>query len=146
MPGTGTEGAEILVFFEVEPILHFLVNQGQGEHPGIQNSERKKPTPSALQRNQRRKEAFLKQKAELKESEQEPDEEVPKEVDVPFRCDQCENTYKFEKGLKIHIGKSHKDSSQQDIENLRSSNPELPHLSVSPAKDALRSNVGAVER
>ena len=62
---------------------------------------KKKLSPSSLRRNQKRKETFLKKKAESKESEDQHNEEVPKKVDVSFQCDQCENKFGTENGLKI---------------------------------------------
>ena len=35
-------------------------------------------------------------------------EEAVEMTEKAFKCDQCENSFKSENGLKIHAGKSHK--------------------------------------
>ena len=70
---------------------------------------RKKLSPSALRRNQKRKEIFLKNKSNLSDEQQL--EESIKVVDTQSKCDQCERTFQSESGLKIHVGKAHKDSN-----------------------------------
>ena len=47
------------------------------------------------------------------------DPESPK-----FKCDHCEATFKSEKGLKIHVGKSHKTNYSSTPEKERKSSPE----------------------
>ena len=47
------------------------------------------------------------------------DPESPK-----FKCDHCEATFKSEKGLKIHVGKSHKTNYSSTPEKERRSSPE----------------------
>ena len=81
---------------------------------------KKKKTPSTLRRNARRRAEFLKKKLEdstgdiSSHSEHVSEEEAvgkqaEKVVDkTMFKCDQCDNVFKSENGLKIHIGKSHK--------------------------------------
>ena len=77
----------------------------------------KKSSPSTQRRNARRRQAFLKKKAEppassLGESQHEvsvEEAEDREKVEVKtFKCDQCKNTFKSENGLKIHLGKAHK--------------------------------------
>ena len=104
------------------------------EHTKETRTVKMKLSPSALWRNQKRKEAFLKRKAESNESEQLV-EESPKPADITFKCDQCENTFGSENGLKIHIGRTHKPA----IEKLRlRGNPESPPLTLSPPKEPPR--------
>ena len=33
---------------------------------------------------------------------------------VPFKCDQCNKTFKTKKGLKVHVGRSHKLEDEPD--------------------------------
>ena len=76
--------------------------------------KKKKKTPSALRRNARRRAEFLKKKLEQAsdalQSEHVSGEETVEQIVVEkaFKCDQCENSFKSENGLKIHAGKSHK--------------------------------------
>ena len=81
--------------------------------------KKKKPSPFRLRRNQKRKEDFLKKKLE--------------NSTITFKCDQCENVFNSEKGLKIHKGKVHKKA-----EVLRSDDPESSSLKSSPQKEVLR--------
>ena len=70
-----------------------------------------KLSPSALKRNQKRKEIFLKKKSDSERTEEQQLEETPKVVKSLSKCDQCERTFNTESGLKIHVGKAHKDSN-----------------------------------
>ena len=77
--------------------------------------KKKKKTPSALRRNARRRAEFSKNKLEDSTSDTLQSEHVSVEeavekvvVEKAFKCDQCENSFKSENGLKIHAGKSHK--------------------------------------
>ena len=96
---------------------------------------RKKLSPSALRRNQKRKEIFLKNKSNLSDEQQL--EESIKVVDTQSKCDQCERTFQSESGLKIHVGRAHKDSNLTHIETLRSYS-EATTLMISPVKEARR--------
>ena len=62
-----------------------------------------------MRRNARRKEEFLNRKSEaLKKGD--PDSEVnTSSQGKRFQCDHCEQFFKNNKGLKIHIGKMHMD-------------------------------------
>ena len=74
---------------------------------------KKKLSPSAIRRNFRRKEAFLKKKAETgKNNGTQLEVEIPVQVTY-YKCDQCEQTFKTENGMKIHVGKTHKDTIPQ---------------------------------
>ena len=66
--------------------------------PGEKVNNKKKPSPSTLRRNQRRKQEFQKKKSEATSDLEEPSQNM-----VTFQCEHCENTFKTEKGLKIHI-------------------------------------------
>ena len=134
-----------------------LVNQGQafklsvtsgtfslsldtrGTTTKVMERPRKKLSPSQMRRNQRRKEEFLKRKAE-------PPKEAPKDVNVndanpemeqeeedsvakDHECNFCEKTFESENGLKIHKGKIH------NKEILRSNSHSVSPLKASPGKD-----------
>ena len=76
----------------------------------LSNKAKKKVSPSTLRRNKKRREEFLKKKSIPSEAEKsESDKEAGQ--DATFQCDQCENIFKNEKGLKIHMGRAHKTVS-----------------------------------
>ena len=133
LPGTGTKGTEVLLLPEDESFLILLGHQG-GEHkcPGHQASSEKEAVP--MRRNQKRKELFLKKKAE--ESEQQV-KETPKHVDRTFKCDQCERTFSTENGLNIHTGRAHKNSNLPPPERLLNSSGKEEPKQVSPIKDII---------
>ena len=98
-------------------------------------TKKKRPSPSRLRRNQRRKEEFLKRKA---------DPPPEKECEA-FTCEECGNSYKSENGLKIHKGKAHKKvNTLPSPEKIRSSSGDSPldsSLNVSPVRDTGREEV-----
>ena len=96
---------------------------------------KKKLSPSALKRNQKRKEIFLKKKSDSERTEEQQLEETPKVVKSLSKCDQCERTFNTESGLKIHVGKAHKDPPP--IEQLRDTT-EVSSLKGTPEKEAPR--------
>ena len=73
------------------------------------------------------------EKVKTNVEEREPDVESNQEDSFP--CDQCENAFRKEKGLKIHKGKAHKEASSP--EKIRESSPQ-PSLCVSPIRDQSR--------
>ena len=98
---------------------------------------KKKASPSTLRRNAKRREDFLKRKYKPGDQQQEKivtDKEQTSQ-NAAFQCDQCDNHFKTESGLKIHIGKSHK---LPPIEHVRDTSI-ASSLSVSPIKDSSRS-------
>ena len=98
----------------------------------LPSKAKKKASPSTLRRNMRRREEFFnKKKSEASEAEK---SESDKEASQPatFPCDQCDNVFKSEKGLKIHIGKGHKT-----VEKIRRSSSD-PSLTVSPIRESGR--------
>ena len=98
----------------------------------LSSKVKKKASPSTLRRNMRRREEFFnKKKSEASEAEK---SESDKEASQPatFPCDQCDNVFKSEKGLKIHIGKGHKT-----VEKIRRSSSD-PSLIVSPIRESGR--------
>ena len=89
--------------------------------------EKKRKSPSTLRRNLKRKEEFTRKKCS--ETMREPSEEETSLQEKSFKCDQCEQTFSTEQGLKIHTGKTHKR------EALRSDCPD-PLPKVSPEKES----------
>ena len=66
-----------------------------------------------MRRNLRRREDFLKRKSEtVKKSDTQLEAATPITVKT-FMCDQCEQPFLNEKGLNIHVGKTHKDNIPQ---------------------------------
>ena len=100
----------------------------------VSTLQKKKKTPSTLRRDARRREEFLRKKLNAPTA------------DKAFMCDHCENTFKSENGLKIHIGKSHKkvDSSPATPERLRQQTNSSVSLSASPLLDTSREESSAV--
>ena len=73
------------------------------------------------------------------------EELLRKKLDAPtaekaFMCDHCENTFKSENGLKIHVGKYHKkvDSTPATPDRLRQQTNSSVSLSASPLLDTSR--------
>ena len=55
-----------------------------------------------------------------------------------FKCEHCDNYFKSENGLKIHVGKSHKTLKEVfSPEKVREDSKETS-LSVSPVRDTNR--------
>ena len=90
--------------------------------------KKKKKTPSTLRRDARRREELLRKKLNAPS-----DEKV-------FKCDQCDNTFKSENGLKIHVGKSHKNlnSTPATPDRLRQQPGSSVSFSASPLLDTSR--------
>ena len=95
----------------------------------LSSKAKKKVSPSTLRRNKKRREEFLKKKSMPSEAEKsESDKEASQ--DATFQCDECENVFRNEKGLKIHMGKAHKTVSPVEKTRSSSSDPSLmPSLS-----------------
>ena len=101
--------------------------------PGERRPQKKKPSPSTLRRNQKRKEKFLKQKGETTH-----DLEVSSPPEGTFKCEHCDNFFKSENGLKIYIGKYHKTLKEVlSPEKVREDSKETS-LSLSPVRDTNR--------
>ena len=115
-------------------------------------AKKKNKTPSALRRNARRRAEFLKKKLEASTVDSTQSEHasvketVHKVVDEKgsFKCNQCENIFKSENGLKIHIGKAHKKvtSTPSTPDQLRQQLEGSVSLSSSPLLDASREEFG----
>jgi hypothetical protein len=66
-----------------------------------------------MRRNLKRREEYLKRQSEaLKKSDPQIEAEMSTTVKT-FMCGQCEQTFLNEKGLKIHVGKTHKENIPQ---------------------------------
>ena len=96
---------------------------------------KKRPSPSTQRRNLRRKIEFQTKKVEEnKESETNNDLDATSQKSNTFKCEQCENIFESEKGLKIHIGRQHKAPKPlPSPEKVREVSLETS-LSVSPEK------------
>ena len=101
---------------------------------------KKKASPSTLRRNAKRREEFLKRKRQPAQHQEKSEtvKEKPRQR-AAFQCDQCDNHFKSESGLKIHIGKSHK--AQQAAEILRG-DLEEEALNISQQSEVTREEVG----
>ena len=53
-------------------------------------------------------------------------------ADDTFQCEHCDNKFKTENGLKIHIGKTHKSLKETLSPEKIRDNPLVTSLSVSP--------------
>ena len=96
---------------------------------------RTKKSPSTLKRNSKRRQEFLKKKSESIRTGVESSQR-PIEKNDEFQCDHCDVAFKTRNGLKIHVGKAHKDTAKSP-EKLRESASELP-MTVSPLKATAR--------
>ena len=52
-----------------------------------------------------------------------------------FQCDQCDFVTESQRGLKVHVGRSHKSSELPQQEKSRDSEKTARHLEASPLKD-----------
>ena len=101
----------------------------------LDSSPKKKASPSTLRRNAKRRAEFLKKKSKpAHEQEKISVDKEPASQRATFQCDQCDNSFKTESGLKIHTGKSHKLPPAERVRETSSA----PFLSVSPVKDNVR--------
>ena len=103
-------------------------------------SGKKRASPSTAKRNARRKQEFLAKKNTPASSvEIQADLETNQqalEKKATFKCDQCDSVFKTRNGLRIHIGKSHKEALNSP-EKLRETSSEHI-LNVSPTRDNSR--------
>ena len=98
-----------------------------------QKLRKKKQSPSTLRRNLRRKEEYLKRKSEISK-----DMETSSLAGDTFQCEHCDNKFKTENGLKMHIGKTHKSLKETLSPEKICDNPLDTSLSVSPLRDTVR--------
>ena len=108
--------------FNIGPIFSFSVDTRGKE---VLTPQKKKKTPSTLRRDAKRRDEFLRKKLSAPTAEK------------TFKCDHCDNNFKSENGLKIHIGKSHKkvDSTLATPDCLRQQTNSSVSLSASPLLD-----------
>ena len=94
--------------------------------------EKKKKSPSQLRREKKRKEERKNKEEDTVKVSENLDPESP-----TFKCDHCEAKFKSEKGLRIHVGKSHKNisSSTPEKERVPSQEKEL-FLNLTPARES----------
>ena len=118
--------------FNIGPNFSFSVDTRGKEILAPQ--QKKKKTPSTLRRDARRREELLRKKLIAPTSEK------------TFMCDHCDNNFKSENGLKIHIGKSHKkvDSTPATPDCLRQQTNSSVSLSASPLLDTSREESQAI--
>ena len=92
--------------------------------------EKKKKSPSQLRREKKRKEERQNKKEDTVKVYETLDESPT------FKCDHCKAEFKSEKGLNIHVGKSHKTNSSATPEKERGSSPQKELLlNLTPAKE-----------
>ena len=117
--------------FNIGPNFSFSVDTRGKE---VSTPQKKKKTPSTLRRDARRREELLRKKLNAPTAEK------------AFMCDHCENTFKSENGLKIHIGKSHKkvDSTPATPDRLRQQTNSFVSLSASPLLDTSREESSSI--
>ena len=101
----------------------------------LPSKAKKKASPSTLRRNMRRREEFINKKNSKPSEAEKSDSDKEAIQNTSFPCDQCENVFKNEKGLKIHKGKAHKTISS--IQKVRRSSSDHS-LMVSPIKESVR--------
>ena len=133
-----SKGQTISFSLNVGPSFTFsLDTRGNGST----TLSKKRKTPSTQRRNSRRRAEFLAKKhGPPPETEPSVEKETEPEEENIFQCDQCENNFKSENGLKIHIGKSHKkvDSDFATPECPRQQPRSSVSLSASPLLNICR--------
>ena len=102
--------------------------------PVSDNKTKKRISPSTKRRNAKRRAEFLSKKSPS-EAAVATGLETNQKCDDLFQCDQCDSTFKTQKGLKIHKGKAHKEDSPP--EKARNP-PSQPALVCSPIREATR--------
>ena len=113
---------------------------------GSSTLTRKRKSPSTQRRNARRRAEFLAKKhgpspeRESSSMETTPEKEADPGEEKVFKCEQCENNFKSENGLKIHVGKTHKkaDSALATPERPRQQQRSSVSLSTSPLLNTCR--------
>ena len=89
----------------------------------------KKKPPSQLRREEKRKAA----REDLKKAS---NITVTVAESLDFKCNDCDQVFKTEKGLNIHIGRLHKDLNPSTPEKERiDSNVEEPTLTLTPTME-----------
>ena len=109
--------------FNIGPNFSFSVDTREKEV--FASQKKKKKTPSTLRRDARRREELLRKKLNAPTAEK------------AFMCDHCENTFKSENGLKIHVGKTHRKVTLTPERPRRQSGGSLG-LTASPLLEVTR--------
>ena len=125
--------------------FNFSMSSCSQESPAAKAKvEMKKKSPSTRRRDARRRKEFLKRNdstdATLAGKDAQP---VREDKEKTFKCDHCENIFKSENGLKIHIGKAHKGVNQPPPppEQPRSSHEGSLDTPISPLLDVTREEI-----
>ena len=84
---------------------------------------KKKASPSTLRRNAKRREEFAKKKQNSSVRTTTEDDAA---TSNSLSCDQCEVAFKTRNGLKIHKGKSHKETTKSPEKLREASSPGSP--------------------
>ena len=118
-------GKSLPFSFNIGPNFSFSVDTRGKE---VLTPQKKKKTHSTLRQDARRREEFLRKKLSAPTTEK------------TFKCDHCDNNFKSDNGLKIHIGKFHKkvDSTPATPDCLRQQTNSSVSLSASPLLDTSR--------
>jgi len=106
-----SQGQSFTFSVTIGSTFNFSMSTRSQESPASNaKAEMKKKSPSTRRRDARRRKEFLKRKnstdATLASQDVQP---VSVHKEKTFKCDQCENIFKSENGLKIHTGKAHKN-------------------------------------
>ena len=99
-----------------------------------ESKTKKKASPSTLRRNAKRREEFVKK---IQNSSVRTTTEDDTATSDTLTCDQCDAAFKTRNGLKIHKGKSHKETTKPP-EKMREASSPGPALSVSPSRESSR--------
>ena len=131
------QGKDFKLSLTIGNAFSFSMGSRGGTNP-VPISRRKRSSPSTAKRNARRRKEFLAKKNLSASGENQADLETNQQTleKTTFKCDQCDAVFKTRNGLKIHIGKSHKEALNS-LEKLRDTSPEL-FLNVSPTRDCSR--------
>ena len=136
-----SQGQAFTLTVTIGSTFNFSMGSCSQESPAAKaKGEAKKKSPSTRRRDARRRKEFLKRKdstdATLAGKDAQP---VREDKEKTFKCDQCENIFKSENGLKIHIGKAHKGVNLPSLpEQLRSSHEGSLDIPISPLLDVRR--------
>ena len=136
-----SQGQAFTLTVTIGSTFNFSMGSCSQESPAAKaKGEAKKKSPSTRRRDARRRKEFLKRKdstdATLAGKDAQP---VREDKEKTFKCDHCENTFKSENGLKIHIGKAHKGVNlPPPPDQLRSSHEGSLDIPISPLLDVRR--------
>ena len=136
-----SQGQAFTLTVTIGSTFNFSMGSCSQESPAAKaKGEAKKKSPSTRRRDARRRKEFLKRKdstdATLAGKDAQP---VREDKEKTLKCDQCENFFKTENGLKIHIGKAHKGVNlPPPPDQLRSSHEGSLDIPISPLLDVRR--------